>query len=251
MKKNGALSLLLLLFLFPLSAGVELSPTIHVFPMTPAQYETFSFDKSNYATKSPDVALSDAITYGIELSAVFYFLPLTQHIELGLGGTGGVSFLNYSSKNLPNRLEETLSATFFFAKLGPSLRFNFNEKNSIAFTPMFSFCTTRFDDYTSGESEDKVSLSGKGTFLSLILAYKRWFSNKRPVRLGLNMGATLDFPIRDYLRADFSRSAEHSADDYIRYKSDYGISAKVFFGICMNFGNRSIDKKHAVLGESS
>ena len=238
MKKFFILLLLFSIFLFPISASAEFSQMLH---FSPLNWQKFSFDESNCVKNASDAELSGFSAFCIEISARFYFLPLNKHIDLGCGFNLGLGLPEYKAKNLPNRPQD-LSGLSIFASAGPSIRYNFNEKNSLAFSPMLLMNFIEFGDYTSETTNEKTSFSGSGLFLSMNFAYKRWLLNTSAIHLGVNAGIDIAFPLKSYLRADFNASAYHSSEDYILYRADYGILTRVFLGVCINFGDRSIDR---------
>ena len=238
MKKIFVAAVLCLVFLLPLSAGAEFSQQIHFLPF---DWQQFSFNESNYWKKVPDSEVKGYSFPGFQFSARFYFVPLSKYFELGCGFNVGFDSPTYKTKNLPTKPDE-LGGFRFFGSFGPTLRFNLNDRNSISFTPMLSAGLVFLDDNESSSTDDKVSFFSSGSAVSLEFAYKRWLLNTAPVHLGLNAGFALDFPINYYLRADYYESANHASDDYIKYKADFGCAIKLFFGICINFGDRSFDK---------
>lgn len=154
---------------------------------------------------------------GSETSINFFFPRLRKNMELGLNIDFGFDIdPNYG-------IGMILSAA-------PVFRYSFNEKNSISLAGGLGI---------DGAFSDKAPW-----FMEFVLTvtYKRWLVNKNGFHLGLCPGISLMFP--------FSGGAYYEGEEYKngywekeKHYSDLisGFGARLFFGLCFNFGDRSID----------
>lgn len=229
--------LVLSLFALRLSAGTELALGVHA---TPFEKQRLSFDKSNFSDDISDARLSSFSLLGWESSVSFFFLPAPPHIDIGCNLSFGIGFPNYRSENLPLGYDD-FSGVSLFMSAGPTFRCTFDEQNSLSLTPAVRLAIIDMWSFLSYIMDGDELLYGRGAFFSLNFAYKRWLVNKNGFHFGFSTGVDVDFPLKSYFYINYGESDTHTSEDYIRYAMDRGCAVSLFFGICFNFGDRSID----------
>ena len=150
---------------------------------------------------------------GSETSINFFFPALTKNIELGLNIDGGFDF------------DPANGGVGIILSAAPVVRYSFDEKNAVSLAGGLGF--------------EGVFADSEPTFwgFTLTATYKRWLINKNGFHMGLCPGIGLAFPFG----GEYTREKYFNHGEYYHYDLESGFGARLFFGLCFNFGDRSID----------
>ena len=240
MKKGVLLFVVLLFASSAFAVNIELDENLVFLPYDKLN---LSFDETNFDTDFSDATMRNRSFFGLELSPTFFFFAPLTHLDIGVNLNLGFSVIAHEFKDLPDEPGEAYGS-YVFASVGPCFRWNFNETNSLSFisalrynikdvnsNPLFIMMTITGAEYES------LYLS-RYRSLAFTLAYKHWFVNTERVHFGLNGGVDFNIP----LDGTFAILYGDREPDAIYYKTDGGAAVKVFIGVCLNFGKRSLEQ---------
>ena len=186
-----------------------------------------------YRCPDGDVAAASYSLAGNEWNLSFFFGTQNENLDIGINTTFGTEFLKIV--NIDWADFKIKFAGEAFATLGPIFRYFFDEMNSVSFSPSLEF--------NAGFLWDQIlDIYGQFDFaLAFNAMYKCYLLNTKGFHLGFNLGAGYAVPLAgSFLGLKISTGGVHfqNSTDLLS-----GHDLKIFLGLCMNFGDRGIDKK--------
>ena len=185
-----------------------------------------------YRCPDGDVASASYSLAGNETNLSIYFGGEEKNLDIGINLSLGTEFAKIVSFDWDNfRIKFAGEA---FAALGPIFRYSFNDIHSVSVCPALEF--------NAGFLWDNIS-NIYGQFdmtLAINAMYKCYFLNLDGFHLGFNLGLGYGIPL-----AGAFTGLKISEDGFHFQNSTELLSGhdiKIFLGVCMNFGDRGIDR---------
>ena len=200
-----------------------------------------------YGTPTSTINLKDSVDangnleaklnnpFGFETQFEFMFAEPSKFIDIGMGLSWGMDFFN-KIEMLNN--SESLGSNYFdfgfntYLTLGPAARFHIGDMHSFLVNPGLIFNFGYAKDYKSKFMEFY-------TGFNLDLGYRIWVANKTGFHFGFDIGTDLSFPFKGFANGTINKST-----DYYNYDIASGTNAKIYFGVCFNFGDKAPDIAH-------
>lgn len=177
--------------------------------------------------------------FGFETQFEFMFGAPAKFIDIGMGLSWGMDFFNKAEMIYDGNSagDSTLNLAFdTYMTLGPAVRFHVGDMHSFLVSPglICNFMLANGND---------MSLLGFYSGFNLDLGYRIWVVNKTGFHFGFDVGADLNFPFAGFTHSSVDYKVGSSTQTV---SSDYditgGTDAKIYFGVCFNFGDKAPDK---------
>lgn len=212
-----------------LSANVEMDLNLYGTPVSTIR--TLSTVTTNGVTPSREAKLKGP--FGVDTQFAFYFGSPVKFLDLGLGLSSGMDLF---LEGLVYENDELLGSLGFgsldiYLSIGPSVRFNLGDIHSFSINPGI-ICNFLLANLFNGAPE----FGFYGGF-NLDLGYRIWIVNKPGFHFGFDMGTDLVFPFGGILSYRDIYDSRSFSDDVAG-----GTLAKIYLGVCFNFGDKSVNK---------
>ncbi len=183
---------------------------------------------------------------GIEVNANFFFGSPCNFLDVGLNLRSGVGFSDWFTLHDEDDEKEKCyfdneSGIGFdgFFKIGPVVRFNLGQMHSIVVAPGFQLNFGWTPEGDSDQDDHKYHYDLIEPKFDLDIGYRCWLLHKATYALGLDVGTDLQwYPSC----SNFKIGNEGDYDDKWIEPRGSGFAWKIYVGVCMNWGTRSINK---------
>lgn len=189
--------------------------------------------------------------FGFEGNFNWFYSKKAGIFDAGLNLDTGVHAIAGRAKMVDSMGTKSESTDIYkglglFLSLGPVLRFTFTDMFSIAFTPGLQL---GFD--MAGYEEDVNGIKTGNGFLDLNLAAsinvgaKLWLYNENGLRMGLNIGADVDFPFKGIYSEIYPFNNEvdlYPTNREGNAKYSFGMNFRIFIGAALQLGDRAYDR---------
>lgn len=178
-----------------------------------------------------ETSLRQGLAFGEEDAVSIFFGDRASKFDFGLGFI--TSFDVYS--NLSNSSEEYEGLGINLGLgMGPVLRYTFTDKFSLFTRPAFLMNAHYFNFADNQISTNNIRIVDFSLGVDWNIGGRSWLLNREGFHLGLAYGADFIFT---------AGSGQFYNDGYST--NDYSLNTtafKLYFGVCMNFGDRGVDR---------
>ena len=188
---------------------------------------------SDYAEKYLDTKFKQGIGFGKEDSISLFFGHHAGIFDVGLGFLENFDF--YSNSYASSNDYKGTGINLGFG-MGPVFRLTFTDHFSLFIRPSFilNVHTFAFTERKEMDLMDSLRMTDFSIGSNLNIGGRTWILNTSGYHLGLAYGADFSFTGGS---GHFSTKGISTMD----YKL-YSLATKIYLGLCMNFGDRGIDR---------
>lgn len=197
-----------------------------------------------------DLHIENVMNFGLQGSAVLYFVSPCTWLDLGLDLSAGFDFGFNNISAHTKGLDKDFSSNILLSyKVGPAAAFNLGQKNTFFVATSYGFEV--LGGFVDGKDDSYLSYGGAVLVSEIDLGYRHYFISKGAYHLGFNAGLSLSTPITGFINTN-GKVCEYnylnrmnctfkSADEF-EVTAGNGVSFKFYTGLTMNLGRRRIDR---------
>lgn len=197
-------------------------------------------DKTNVDSDWGDLTIDQGSAAGCEEDFNFFFGHGAGNFDIGFGLFAAID--SFTEMDVEDTNLDCNYGFNFAIGAGPVFRYTINNVQSIYARPSIGY------DFRIAEAEPvtgiKDTIADYSVLFDLNLGGRTWFLNKTGFHFGVDYGCNLDFMFAGsgYVGIDDDSDYESSTSVTNYYDISDRFAAKIYLGVCFNFGDRGIDR---------